>query len=780
MPTRYVPAPALRARPDRKGGGRPRPPVQSGVALRLAIGREGIGLELAQPAVLGCVTVTDLAATLPGIRFPVDVSGGVPRFRHRRGELQRLELEIPVRGLERWAAPRVRGLVGTRSPDVWVAVDGAGATASVVGEADVEEESGVLAEPVLVFEVRALAEGDVLTLVVERARGTGLPLPATALALSCVEAVLGPVAERLGAVFRISGPAASVARALLPEAGARVPGADRMSWTSVAAAGDAWVLHALHGAVSAPPSPEALRARELAMLLREADDRLVAGDLTAARALCVDAMGRAPRHPEIARRIVEIDAREGGRAEAALAMLVEARFEGEARFGTTPGELLLEVGDLEAALASLEHAGETEPAPALAGRAFELAASAVRDPDEAARWLDHAVARAPRSTSARWLRVSKRVTLGRLEDAIADVEHLEAMARSGKAKHRVWLRAGGVWHAAGLATHAGALFERALRFVPDEPRALAGLGVALVGQGREARGVAVLARALEVAEARGEPTSAIRLDLASALADRLDDRSTAVAHVAAIPRDAPEAPVARGLEGRWRAHLGDLAGAALAYARLRELAGSMGSGSDDSRAQVAALLLEGAEVERTQLHDPLAAQRHLATALRLRPHDPDLLRAYREVGELVAGAGGAEGPEEGALPPPVGEFGEHEEASATHRTAVTDRPVLDLSLPADVDLEAAARVEELTRLLQGDPRNDAVADELATHLETLGRGHELLALMSARLEDATPERRVELLPRARAALERLAADAERAGRREEAALYRSALDSLTT
>jgi hypothetical protein len=67
-----------------------------------------------------------------------------------------------------------------------------------------------------------------------------------------------------------------------------------------------------------------------------------------------------------------------------------------------------------------------------------------------------------------------------------------------------------------------------------------------------------------------------------------------------------------------------------------------------------------------------------------------------------------------------------------------------------------------------------VADELAALLEQAGRGHELLALLSARLEDATPERRVVLAPTAAAALERLARDAEAAGRHEEAALYRGA------
>jgi hypothetical protein len=751
------------------------------VALRLAIGREGIGLELARPARLGCLLVTDLSATLPGVRFPVDVSGGVPRFRHRRGELQRLEVEVGVRALERWAAPRLRGLVGTRAPEVWIAPRRGAATVCIAATTDAEEE-GRRGAPVLAFELHALAEGDDLVLVVEQARGNELPLPATALAVACVESLLRGAAERQGAAFVVHRGAGAIVRALLPEAGARVPGADEVRWTSLAADRDAWVLHAARSSLAAAPSDEGLRARELAMLLREADDALVAGDEAAARAMYVEALDRAPRHPEVARRIVDLDVRAGGRAEAALAMLVEARFPAdagaEARFGTLPGELLVETADTEAAVASLERAGDTEPAPALAARAYELAALAARDPEDAARWLDRALARSPRAISARWMRVARRLELGRLEDALADAEQLEAQARGGAAKHAVWLRAGRAWHVAGLSARAGALFERALRFVPDEPQALAGLGVALVGDGREARGVAVLERALEVAEARRQATSAILLELGRALAEKLDDLPTGVARVSAIAADAPEAMVARGLEGRWRARLGDLAGAALSFARLRELASSLAPGKDDAKTQaVCALLREAAEVERTRLHDPLAAQRHLAAALRLRPRDAELLRAYRDVGALVAREAGPEAEEAADADDASAPFAEDEERSATHRT-VSERPVLDLSLPSEPDPELAARIDDLSRRLQANPADEAVADELTTALEQAGRGHELLALLSARLEDATPERRVVLAPRARAALERLALEAAAAGRHEEAALYRGAIAAL--
>ncbi|MDP9000673.1 MAG: hypothetical protein M3O46_11235, partial [Myxococcota bacterium] len=541
---------------------------------------------------------------------------------------------------------------------------------------------------------------------------------------------------------------------------------------------------------------EAISAREVANMLHDADEALVAGDLVRARSLYLDALGRAPRHGEIVRRILEIDARAPERTEAALATLAEARqADGEAHFGTTPGELLAKIGEADAAVASLERTGDTEPTPALGARAFEIAARITPDAEEASRWLDRALARAPCSTTARWMRVMRYLELGRLDEALADAEHLEALARGGDAKCLVWLRAGRAWHAVGQSARAGPLFERALRYAPDEPEALAGLGAALVVDGREARGVAVLTRAVELAS----PAAAlpIALELARALAERLDDLPAAVARISAIPADAHEGAVARGLEGRWRARLGDLAGAALAFARLRELASSMavasgspplcptsGEAMDDGRtATIVALLVEGADLLRGRLGDARGAQRHLAAALRLRPHDAELRRAYREVGALVAGDGGGRYNSTPRQERAV--FALSEIGPAVHPATVVSRlstfdlaPAADDAPGTEEEARAAIRVEELTRQLQANPRDDATANELASLLGALGRSHELLALISARLEDATPEGRVLLAPQARAALARLATEAERAGRLEEASLYRTSMERM--
>jgi thioredoxin-like negative regulator of GroEL len=327
-------------------------------------------------------------------------------------------------------------------------------------------------------------------------------------------------------------------------------------------------------------------------------------------------------------------------------------------------------------------------------------------------------------------------------------------------REAVWRRAAETWSRAGLHAEAGVLFERALRYAPDAPDALAGLGRALVAEGRAPRGAALLARALERAEARGDRSDAIALSLAKALAEALRDLPAAIARARSIANDASEALEARALEGRWRAALGDLGGASLAYAKLRDLAATRAEGDREGVAATAfAALVEAARFERVEREDLFAAQRHLACALRLRPNDAGALAAYREVGSAIAGRGA--GASEGV--------GENASESAGAGAGAGES-----ELPED----AEARVHELTQKLQGDPTRDDVADELARLLRGLGRSHELLALLSARLEDATPERRVKLVPATKAVLADLEREAREAGRDAEAALFRDFLGVL--
>jgi cellulose synthase operon protein C len=731
------------------------------VELRLAIAKDGLGLELARPARLGCVEVTELSVRLPGARFPIDVSGGVARFRHKRGALERVVLEVFGPALAAWAAPQLRGLLGPGSPRVWVSLRGAAATVCVSDVGDVLDAD---ARPrIVAFDLSLSARGDEIRVVVGNARGVGLPSPATALAIGAVDAVLGGLADRRGAMFVLSRVGARVGKALLPDAGARAPDAAGLVVTALAAHDGTWIVQAHKGGASPGETPEATRALEAAAIAHDADEARLAGQLERARALDLAALERAPRHPDICRRIAEIDAHVGGRAEAALLTLREAARDPDAARSSSvlAGELSVEAGDVRGAIAALAHAGEAEAAPLLAAYAYARAAELAPDPLDALIWLDLGLARAGDAPALRWARVARRLASGRLEDALGDVEHLEALAHGSRDRYAVWRRAGDAWRRAGAAVDALPLYERALRYLPDDPAALAGLGAALVAGGRAARGAALLARAIDLADAARQPVDAMLLELARALAEALEDRPAAVARARAIPQSAPEALVARGLEGRWRAALGDLAGASLAFARLRELAGSLDALSP-ATAGALPLLVEAATFEDVVQGDLLAAQRHLACALRLRPKDAAIEDAYRALGRRIVGR-----PAE--LPVPAAP-----EGAAPHAPPAEAAAAVVTLDPADDE----QRVEALTRSLQANPEDDAVVDELALRLSRLGRSLELFALLSARLEDAPPERRERLVPKQREVLTRLAADARHEGRAGEAELFEMALAAL--
>jgi tetratricopeptide (TPR) repeat protein len=529
---------------------------------------------------------------------------------------------------------------------------------------------------------------------------------------------------------------------------------------------------------------DATLAVEAASLTREADDARMARDLDLARQLDLAAFERAPRHPEIARRIAEVDAVVGGRAETASATLREMATPIHGfHLGLLGGDLMNEAGDRAGAIAALLRAGERDPSHVIAALAYARAADLALDPHDGLAWLDSAIARAPRLAELRWERARRRLTAGRLGDARADFQELEALAQGARDRHDVLRRAGDAYRAAGLGADAALLYERALLYRPDDPEALAGLGSALAAEGRAARGAAILAHAIELAETRGIETAWMHLELGRVLGERLGDRPAAVARLRAVPDDAPEAIAARALEGRLRALLGDPSGATLAFARMRERAGHEPS--------ALAWLEEAArfEDERGDLH---AAQRHLASAIGIAPGDGVLEARYRALGERIAAAAGVRGGEERERAPEREPERAREQAQAPEREqrAVADEPAppryviadalpdatFDVTLGAD-DAEAELRVEALTRTLQGDPNNDPVVDELVGLLSKLGRSMDLLALLSARLEDAPSDRREALLPKHREVLLTLEREARAEGREAEADLFKMAREA---
>ena len=428
--------------------------------------------------------------------------------------------------------------------------------------------------------------------------------------------------------------------------------------------------------------------------------------------------------------------------------------------GRLLADLLFESGDVAGAIAALLREGEREPAAAVAALCYARAAALASDPADALSWLDAAIARAPGLAELRWQRADRRLLQGRLSDARADFQELEALATGSRARYDVLRRAADVHRSRGLGADAATLYERALLYRPDDPETVAGLGAAIAAEGRPARGATLLARAIEIASAMVPPlpTAWMELELARVLGDGLGDRPAAIARLRAVADEAREAIDARGLEGRYRAVLGDASGATLAYARLRERAGHERSALP--------WLDEAARFEEGRGELQLA-QSHLAAALAIAPNAPDIEERYRALSRRFAIASGV-------TPAPV--RGPAETSRGLAAVAASPPEAEETPTPATPE-EDEERVEALTRTLQGDPTNDVVVDELVVRLTRLGRSMELLALLSARIEDAPEERREALLPRHRAVLERLEKEARDAGREGEADLFKMAREA---
>ncbi len=710
--------------------------------LRLALARGNLALELDGPLALGPLTVTDLSVILPDVRFPVDLTGGVTRFRHRRGALSRAAVTIKTEELARFAAPKLRGLIGDGTPHVLMAPVEGGVLVGV-------SATGAA----LAFDVLLAPMGGDLRLVLDAPRGIGLGAPAFVVALQALGALTKPLGARRGATVVLADAAGALARRVLPEAGARAPSVRglEMALGRPSALG---LLTILGAEGAAPPALErrTLRALELAELVERWDDLALGGDLDAARAGYLAALERAPRHPEISMRLAAIDLAAGDRAEAALGTVVEAMPAIEA--GVVGGELLAASGDREGAHAAFLRAAEDEPYGPLAALSLLAAARVTDDRDARLAALDGALVRAPGHLEARWERLAARLATGDLRGAMGDAEHVEAASSGSVAKHAAVLRAATLFAERGYASEAASRFERALRYAPSSAEGVLGLARALRDLGKSARALDLFARASALSERTGRPSPACELELAKSLAEHARDLPAAVARALRVPQQARETFEARLLEGRWRAELGDLTGSARALARLREAAEVL-PGPPEERGRVARWLAEAARIDEHELGDAEAAHRDLALALRIAPRDASIASELRRLSRVAPPRGAAtrDPMEEGA--PTAAPRGQEPTNAAPQGAEEIDESV----------------VEALTARLRADPSNHAVALELARALTLLGRDLELLALLSARIEEGSPEARAELLPMRRQVLARLATSARSDGRSSEAELY---------
>ncbi|MFP6687095.1 MAG: tetratricopeptide repeat protein [Polyangiaceae bacterium] len=641
--------------------------------FRLVVTRGRLGVELDGVFALGPVVVQQLSATFSGIRFPVELTGGVDAFRSKRGQLESVRLALDAAAIAKLPATRLRGILDGKTPNFICAAleDG-----FLVG---VSSGSQALAFEVLV----APLDGDV-RFIPTAARGLGLGGPPQVYAGRVLQALLKPLGRAVGGAVVLENLAGDIAKHVFPRAGMRAPATSLMCWAPPDLQLTQLRLQALREGETGASSERVLSGIELATLVAEAEAAMLASDMDGARRAYLSALEQAPRHPEIARRLAELDRAAGERAEAALGSLSEAMTPMEA--GIIGGVLLAEVGDEHGAGVALRRAAEAEPYGALASAVWLELARVATVSTEVEAPLDEAVARAPGSGIARWARFEYRLTHGKTEGASEDVEHLEAAAGSPHERHSVLRRAATRFLDARHLDQAAKLFERALRYAPDSVDGVAGLARALQTLGKRKRALALLSRAVGLAERADRPAHRVTVDLARALVDVADDRPAAIAHVRRVPPWVAETFEARLLDARWRVQLGDMAGASVALGQLGDAVehalGLLTDGPEssdtafvslwgpehasatraDAQRSVARLLEEGARIEELDRGDTRAARRLLSLALRLDPKSHALGKAFARVhAEVtppkVAGPTGMEtssqSPTEGTLQSPA-------------------------------------------------------------------------------------------------------------------------------
>lgn len=601
-----------------------------GSPLRLSVAGGSLGLETYRPVSLGAIRVESICWSLPSLKFPIDLSGGVASFRHRRGQLRKLVVTGQQLELEQALSHRVRSVHkavhkpipgGNRgSVSLWALDQGIGVGVSGAGEA-------------LAFDMHWVPTGSSARLVISNARTSGADKVPLGQALRLSDTLFGKFSERRGRVVTIASVATQLSQLLAPLLGTRAPAASAANVSVLESQEASWQVTL----DSSEPSPalalRGIQALELAHLCSDADDQLAGGDLEAARSGYTQALERAPQHPELVRLVAEIDAATGEvRGEAALGMLVDCL--PASQFGAVGATLLARTGDLTGAVLAAEHAASLEVYAPVAAELWARLAEISPSAEEQSRALNRAIAASPGLATVRWARFEARAQWQDETGAVADAEHLEAAARGANARHEVLLRCGTKLVDVGLVKSAGRIFERALRYLPDDPEANFGLALSLLQTRKRKRALTLLERAVELSEKRGSLLIGAVIELAQQLAEQAGDHPQAIARIAQVPASQPRLFLrAKALEGRWRAAVGDLKGASLAFSQLREQCER--ETDKPSIRHAAAWLSEAAEFEKTQMGEIGIAEQHLAEAIRLAPRNRRLRGEYRLVAALV-------------------------------------------------------------------------------------------------------------------------------------------------
>jgi hypothetical protein len=233
--------------------------------LQLAIGRDGVGLELSQPIELGPATLLHARSRMIGVGFPLDVSGGVDRFRHRRTTLETIGFALEHGKTERWLASITEGLLANGPCEArigWVAPTDVG-----VGEAQSEREERLIwssgnvrielahDEKIVACDLALAAAPVGIVAIAHRVRGVSLDRPATAI----VGALLARIARALdgearGLRIELADPVKAAVMQAFVLRGARIPSRDELVLVRAAPEVERFSMELRRGETPAAPS----------------------------------------------------------------------------------------------------------------------------------------------------------------------------------------------------------------------------------------------------------------------------------------------------------------------------------------------------------------------------------------------------------------------------------------------------------------------------------------------------------------------------------------------
>lgn len=730
------PTKSLTPRSPRVAG---QPTELSYVPLRLVAASGGLGIELYELQSFGPLRVEGLLWQLPGLAFPVDLSGGVRAFRNRRGELRQARLTLNLSEFSRYAERQLKASFGglLERPSTWTSAGGIGL--------------GLLAaDGALAFELLWAPDAGHARFIVAEARSVGSASgrfdgPAIGYALAAVDTLFAGIgAKRKGRVVTLRQALRVFAQTFLPPIGVRVPGTEDMSFGAIAAQEEGPSVEATASPSSFSPAARVVRSLENAKLTEAADEFLVRMDFESARPLYLEALERAPRDPELCHTVAALDVAYAERSGAALGLLVESL--PATSFGPVGAALLAATGDMDGARVAISRAASEERFSPLASLLWVQLSELESDVQEQLDALDRALAASARCLLARQRRLKLRLATGDVYGALADAEHLEAEARGAVNKHAALVQSAAALLEFGFVVPAGTLYERALRYLPKDAKATLGVARALLGTGRAERVVPLLERAIELStdeEVRGGAL----VELAKVLASEFRDHPHAIARVREVSGRGALAIEARALEARWRNAIGDVAGSAVAYDRLRD-AVQMAAQFDTLEATRA--LSEGARFFEQTAGDRASAERMAAAALRLSPQDSAVQDNYRRLAGLA--------------------LKEAQDKSMPEKSKVLESaPETELS-----EKERESRAEGLKAQLLAAPTSAGdLMPELLEHLRALGRLEELYVLLWAQYEDADRGTQQQLRP----SLLQLLSELTQLGE-DQAELYGPALEVL--